>query len=100
MKIKARLYGTVQVEDPRCPSEWHGSGCYDIDVPATQEVTVTMPGVTDKEDAKRMAKAFCYESESGCQVENVHEVMILECISQEDADVELEFDFSDAEWDI
>lgn len=27
--VEVRLEGHIVVEDPRCPSEWRGSGCYD-----------------------------------------------------------------------
>ena len=27
-------------EDPKCPSNWRGSGCYDIDVPCKRDVDV------------------------------------------------------------
>ena len=35
-EAKIMLEGTVPVEDPRCPYEWKGSGCYDIDVACSQ----------------------------------------------------------------
>lgn len=31
--IEVRLEGVTLVEDPHCPFEWIGSGCYDIEVP-------------------------------------------------------------------
>lgn len=34
-KIDVKFSGTVREEDPYCPSEWRGSGCYDIDVPSS-----------------------------------------------------------------
>ena len=91
------LRGTVRQEDPHCPSQWRGSGCYDIDVPATQRVTVTVTA-KDKDAAESVAKMYCYEGERGCELESVDGVDVKCCIPcGESDDSGMEFDWGDAE---
>lgn len=74
-EVLVLLKGTVRQEDPHCPSQWRGSGCYDIDVPASQRVTVTVPAQNEGL-AKNLAMAYCYEGEGGCELESVDDVDI------------------------
>ena len=91
------LMGTVRQEDPHCPSQWRGSGCCDIDVAATQRVTVTVPA-KDKEQAECVARNYCYEGESGCELESVDDVEVKCCIPcGECDDLGIELDWADVE---
>lgn len=48
-KIELELYGTYTYEDPKCPSYWRGSGCYDIIGEMTQEATAFVYAEREKE---------------------------------------------------
>ena len=66
-----RLEGTVRVEDPHCPASWMGSGCYDIDVPAYSDGTLTV-NAESEEDARQYAMDYEYDD----ILEEVHEIDI------------------------
>lgn len=38
--VNVHLDGHYTIEDPRCPWEWRGSGCYDIDVSVEKDIEV------------------------------------------------------------
>lgn len=68
--IDVVLHGTCRQEDPRCPSAWRGSGCYDIDVDVLQKVSLTISA--DSEDtAKSIAMDYDYRNDMDdiCSVE-------------------------------
>ena len=91
------LRGTVRQEDPHCPSQWRGSGCYDVDVPASQRVKVTVPA-NNEGLAKNLAMAYCYEGEGGCELESVDDVEV-KCVIPcgECDDPGMEFDWGELE---
>lgn len=98
-EIKIRLHGTIIIEDPHCPYGWRYSRCYDIDVPATQDVSVFVPSESE-EEARIRAEKYCYEGAEGCELEKVTKVefwgsrLAGECDDDYD---ELEFEFSDVD---
>ena len=91
------LRGTVRQEDPHCPSQWRGSGCYDIDVPASQRVKVTVPAQNEGL-ARNLAMSYCYEGEGGCELESVDDVDV-KCVIPcgECDDLGMEFDWGELE---
>lgn len=96
-KVEVSLKGNVRMEDPKCPSYWRGSGVYDIDVAATQRVTVTV-SAKDKEQAEYVARNYCYEAESGCELESVDNVEVECCIPRGECDdLGIELDWADVE---
>lgn len=38
--VNVHLDGHYTIEDPRCPWEWRGSGCYDIEVSVKKDIKV------------------------------------------------------------
>lgn len=59
-EVVIKLYGTVNVEDPHGPSEWRGSGCYCIDVPAYCKAYVGV-NAESVEEAVQIAMAHEYD---------------------------------------
>lgn len=57
-EIVLKLYVTSIVEDPRCPSQWAGSGVYDMEVKGIQEAIATV-FAESKEEAE--AKIYDFE---------------------------------------
>ena len=53
------LDGHYIMEDPRCPSEWKGSGCYDIDVSAMKDIEVEVWAETE-DQARKYALDYEY----------------------------------------
>lgn len=96
-EVLVLLKGTVRQEDPHCPSQGRGSGCYDIDVPAEQRVTVTVPA-NNEGLARNLAQVYCYEGEGGCELESVNDVEI-KCVIPcgESDDPGMEFDWGELE---
>ena len=74
--VTVDLNGSVMVEDPHCPSYWRGSGVYDIDAPAHQEVEVTVCAA-DEEEAKKIALAYDYDN-SMCELQDLKDVTVLD----------------------
>lgn len=75
-KIDVRLRGTVRVEDPKCPAGWRGSGCYDIDVDATQDALVYVVAES-KGEAFCLVTDFDYLGERMCELEDIEVISIL-----------------------
>lgn len=91
------LRGTVRQENPRCPSQWRCSGRCDIDVAATQRVTVTVPSQNEGL-ARNLASNYCYEGEGGCKLDSVDDVEVKCCIPcGECDDPGMEFDWGELE---
>lgn len=62
-KVKVHIIGHYAEEDPKCPPEWRGSGCYDIEYPAHAHIEVEV-WADDKEQARRFAAEYQYLSAS------------------------------------
>ena len=63
----------MRVEDPKCPYEWRGSGCYDIDVPAWQWANVIVNAST-LDDAKNFSRR---EEYSDCGLIKVEYITVV-----------------------
>lgn len=61
-KVRARIAGTYSYEDPKCPSYWKGSGCYDVTVASWYNVDVTVFAETE-ERAREMVETYDYDSD-------------------------------------
>ena len=57
--VSVHLDGTYTVEDPRCPSYWKGSGCYDITVNTWCDTEVEVWAETE-EQARTYALEYEY----------------------------------------
>lgn len=74
-EVQVRIEGTIDVEDPNCPSGLRGSGCYMTACKCWQDVTVTL--TADSEDeARNKVKAHDFE-EPCCDVEDIEKVEIV-----------------------
>lgn len=58
-KVKVRIDGHYTIEDPKCPSEWRGSGCYDIDVQVYCDTELDVWAVS-KDQAEKLAAGYDY----------------------------------------
>ena len=93
-KFKANVHidGTYTVEDPKCPSYWRGSGCYDIDIHTWCDTEVEVWAETE-EKAEEYAFEWEYNDPStiimieAVQVESIKFVEDLPDRDQEEAGV-------------
>lgn len=74
-EVQVRIEGTIDVEDPNCPSGWRGSGCYMTACKCWQDVTVTLTAESEDE-ARNKVKAHDFE-EPCCDVEDIEEAVRL-----------------------
>lgn len=58
-KVKVHIDGHYTIEDPKCPSDWHGSGCYDIDVQVYCDTELDVWAVS-KDQAEKLADGYDY----------------------------------------
>lgn len=90
--VSVHLEGYYTVEDPRCPSYWKGSGCYDIDIHTWADVEVEVWAETE-EQARKYALDYGYNDPGtiveveAVQVESVAFVQDLEGRDKEEAGV-------------
>lgn len=88
-EIIANVKGRSSFEDPRCPSQWRGSGCYDVTCHGHQLVEFQINAMSAAL-AIQGAEEYCYEH---CEFEIVHDVEIKSVIitgeDTEDGDVEV-----------
>lgn len=86
-EAKIRLEGTILQEDPRCPSRWKGSGCYDINVACSQAAEVSVAAESE-EEARRAIEEFDYGSFRDCEVTYIEDVIILKitCNGEDEAE--------------
>lgn len=85
---KIHLDGTYTVEDPRCPSYWRGSGCYDVAV-ATWCDTEVEVWAESEELARRLAIDYEYnDGKTTIEVEavQVESVTFVEDLPGRDAE--------------
>lgn len=91
-KANVHLDGHYTIEDPQCPSYWKGSGCYDIDVPASADLEVEVWAETEVQ-ARKYALEYEYNDTSSSveldavRVESVNFVEDLLDRDQEEAGV-------------
>lgn len=74
-EISATIYGFNWVEDPKCPSEWKGSGCYDLRVHDTGKVIMHV-WADSEERAAELANEHEFEFTGDWFFESVEEVRI------------------------
>ena len=90
--VKVHLDGTYTVEDPKCPSYWKGSGCYDITVDTWCDMDVEVWAETE-EQARQFALDYEYNDRDtivevdAVQVKSVKFVEDLEGRETEEAGV-------------
>lgn len=71
-RVKARIDGIVREEDPKCPWEWRGSGCYDIDVEKYCYIKCSVFAESEEE-----VKDIVGNGEfDGCQFDKIIDVII------------------------
>jgi hypothetical protein len=89
---KVHIDGVYTIEDPKCPSYWKGSGCYDITVDTWCDTEVEVWAETE-EKAEEYALEWEYNDQSttieveAVQVESVTFVEDLPGRDQEEAGV-------------
>ena len=57
--VNAHIDGHYTIEDPKCPSEWRGSGCYVIDVQVYCDTELDVWAVS-KDQAGELAAGYDY----------------------------------------
>lgn len=65
-----RVDGHYSYEDPKCPSEWLGSGCYDIDVETWCEPTVEV-WANSFAEAEKLVEEYDYAFYHCVSIDNV-----------------------------
>ena len=74
-ELTVRLIGETQVEDPKCPWYWRGSGVEYMDVPASQRAGVIVHAESE-ENAAELAEQYEYEADPKCELSCVDNVVI------------------------
>jgi len=96
--ITVRIDGHTMVEDPKCPSYWKGSGCYDMEWPGWCFVDLVVSAESE-EVAKSMAAQYEFDID---EFVDIDDVSIVSCKSvrpadEEEVGVEV-FDVSPVKW--
>lgn len=73
-EIEAVVSGTIEVEDPKCPWEWRGSGCYTKSIPAKCNAAVLV-ATDDPKTAAILAEEYLRQDDT--QFESVRDVEII-----------------------
>lgn len=58
-EIDACAYGTYWKHDVNCPSDWRGSGCYDVEVEGIQKAHFTIAAENLGDALKMLDEHFC-----------------------------------------
>jgi hypothetical protein len=76
-EYKVRVHGDAHyyVESPKCPSEWKGSGCYDIEVKSVMNTDVVV-WAKSEEEARKCAEEYDYQGEYCGQIDDVNVVSV------------------------
>ena len=106
-ELKIHLDGHYTIEDPKCPSYWRGSGCYDIDIQCWADFPIEVWAV-DEDQAKQLAYDYpSYDGLTTCaeietiQVESVRFIKDLQDRGEDEASViePVNFDWDENEYD-
>lgn len=73
-KIKAKVHGYNKEEDPKCPWEWRGSHCYDIEVKCHADVECEVYAESEGR-AEEMVTDFDYSD--GLEIYKVDRVDVM-----------------------
>lgn len=69
--IKVHVDGHYTVEDPKCPSQWRGSGCYDIDVDTWCDVELEVWAESES-SARSLAEEYDYANGYTIDIDDVN----------------------------
>ena len=85
-KLKVRIDGHYMIEDPKCPFEWRGSGCYDKEVKTWANMNLEVWAKSPKE-AIKFVEEYDYAAGTEIEVDDV-KILNVECFgySARDAD--------------
>ena len=82
--ITVRIDGHAMVEDPKCPSRWKGSGCYDVEAPGWCLVSLYVSAETEAR-ARYLASQHDFDID---EFVDIDDVTVVECKSTRPADEE------------
>lgn len=77
------LRGTYRIEDPHCPSGWHNSGCFDIDVPFRQ-LADALVFAESEEQAREKINEYDFSDHPDYTVTEFDDVTILKIKESEE----------------
>lgn len=61
-KVNVIVYGHYTIEDPKCPSGWRGSGCYDIEIETWCDPELEV-WAHSEEEAEKFAEEYDYAND-------------------------------------